>query len=110
MAAPDVDITSLQVAKQNDEINRFEKETVYDRKQNHLTGFIQDAKFDVSRFNDERVRFDNTGLSMNPTDGAGVTSSMYVGQMRSQQDGAAASDSMAQMGKKAKRREMKAKR
>ena len=46
-----------------------------------MTGFIQDAQFDVSRFNDERVRFDDTGLSMNPTDGAGITSSLYVGQL-----------------------------
>lgn len=38
--APEVDITTLQVAKQQDEIARFEKETIYDRKQNHLTGFI----------------------------------------------------------------------
>jgi hypothetical protein len=47
-----------------------------------LTGFIQDAQFDVTRFNDERVKFDNTGISMNPTDSAGITSSMYVGQQR----------------------------
>ena len=67
------------VAKECNEVARFERETAYDKKQNHLTGFIQDAKFDVSRFNDERVRFENTGMSMNPTDGAGITSSLYVG-------------------------------
>ena len=60
-------------------MNRFERETNYDRQQNHVTGFIQEAQFNVSRFNDERVRFDNTGLTMNPTDGAGITSSLYIG-------------------------------
>jgi len=79
---PDVDISALQVAKTQNELTRFERETIQDRKQNHLTGFIQEAQFDVSRFNDERVRFENTGISMNPTDGAGITSSMYVGQQR----------------------------
>lgn len=80
--APDVDISALQVAKKQEELTRFERETVHDRSQNHLTGFIQDAQINVSRFNDERVRFDNTGVSMNPTDGAGITSSLYVGQVR----------------------------
>ena len=61
------------------EATRFERETLLDRKQNHVTGFIPEAQFDISRFNDERVKFDNTGLSMNPTDGAGITSSLYVG-------------------------------
>ena len=81
-AVPDVDISALQVAKTQNELTRFERETIHDRKQNHLTGFIQEAQFDVSRFNDERVKFENTGVSMNPTDGAGINSSMYVGQQR----------------------------
>ena len=81
-AAPSVDITALQVTKTQNELSRFERETVQDRKQNHLTGFIQDTQINVSRFNDERVKFDTTGISMNPTDGAGITSSLYVGSMR----------------------------
>ena len=42
-AAPDVDITDLQTIKENNEVMRFEHETKYDRKQNHVTGFIQEA-------------------------------------------------------------------
>ena len=50
-----------------DEATRFERETLLDRKQNHVTGFIQEAQFDVSRFNDERVKFDNTVLEIPET-------------------------------------------
>lgn len=86
------------------EVARFERETAFERKQNHLTGFIQDARFDMTRFNDERVRFDNTGVTMNPTDGAGITQSLYIGQMR------AIDDQEVPKSKKARKRELKAKR
>ena len=69
-----------------------------------MTGFIQDAQFDVSRFNDERVRFDNTGVTMNPTDGAGITSSLYIGHLSEKVA------SQQKLSKKARRREIKAKR
>ena len=58
----------------------------------------------MTRFNDERVRFDNTGVTMNPTDGAGITQSLYIGQMR------AVDEQEAPKSKKARKRELKAKR
>lgn len=43
LLAPDVDITQLQVAKVLDETKRYERETLLDTRQNHLTGFVQEA-------------------------------------------------------------------
>lgn len=80
--APDVDIRALVAVKAANEATRFERETHQDTKQNHVTGFLQEAQLDRARFNEQRVRFDNTGFTMNPTDGAGITSSMFIGKDR----------------------------
>lgn len=47
------------------------------------------------------MRFDNTGVAMNPTDGAGITSSLMVGNGQGAQE---------ERSRKAKRKEMKMKR
>ena len=47
------------------------------------------------------MRFDNTGMTLNPTDGAGVSASVFIGKDRTQE---------SQMSKKARKRELKAKR
>jgi hypothetical protein len=41
--APEVDITDLQLVKQQQEMTRFARETKIETKQNHLTGFLQEA-------------------------------------------------------------------
>ena len=62
------------------ELTRFERETKIETSQNHLTGFLQEAQLDKARFNEQRVKFDNTGMAMNPSDGAGITSALMVGK------------------------------
>ena len=41
--APEVDISDLQIAKLQDEASRFTRATKIESKQNHLTGFLQEA-------------------------------------------------------------------
>ena len=50
--------------------------------QNHLTGFLQTAEVDKGQFRDQMHSFQNKGYALNPSDGAGITSGMYVGQKR----------------------------
>ena len=78
-AAPEVDISALVLAKNITEMNKFANETHIETNKNHLTGFLQDAELDISRFNEQRVLFDNSGQALNPTDGSGITTSIYVG-------------------------------
>ena len=80
------------------EVSRFERETKIETSQNHLTGFIQEAQLNRVKFNEQRVMFDNTGTAMNPTDGAGITSALMIGQDRGAGE---------QRSRKAKRRELK---
>ena len=77
--APEVDISQMQLQVKQDELTRFQRETKIDTKQNHLSGFLQESKLDPAKFYEQFHSFENKGIAINPTDGAGITSAMYVG-------------------------------
>ena len=54
-------------------------------------------ELDRARFNEQRVMFDNTGIAMNPSDGAGISSVLMVGSGKGVEEAGS---------KKAKRKEI----
>ena len=94
--APEVDITQMQLQVKQDELTRFQRETKIDTKQNHLSGFLQESKLDPAKFYEQFHSFENKGIALNPTDGAGITSAMYVGDGQKQE--------VSELSRKAKRK------
>lgn len=94
--APEVDISQMQLQVKQDELTRFQRETKIDTKQNHLSGFLQESKLDPAKFYEQFHSFENKGIAINPTDGAGITSAMYVGDGQKQE--------VSELSRKAKRK------
>lgn len=96
-------------------MNRFERETKIHHNQNHLTGFLQTADVDKGQFRDQMHSFQNKGYALNPSDGAGITSNLFVGQKREgilaegveEGEGGQQEQEEKPISRKAKRRELK---
>ena len=50
--APEVDISAMELAKQQHDMGRFERETNIDTTKNHLTGYLQEAQISSGNFMD----------------------------------------------------------